>query len=62
MKKCPKKFCDTVRGKYPHGSDIAVSQDYKVKIKREVKILSDYIKGRSFNLPVTLYRGMIIFV
>ena len=46
-----------VRGKYPDGSDIAVSQDYKVKIKREVKILSDYIKGRSFNLPVTLYRG-----
>ena len=46
-----------VRGKYPDGSDVAVSQDYKVKIKREVKILSDYIKGRSFNLPVTLYRG-----
>ena len=54
---CPRKFCDTVRGKYPDVSDVAVSQDYKVKIKREVKILSDYIKGRSFNLPVTLYRG-----
>ena len=46
-----------VRGKYSDGTEIPVSQNYKIKIKREVKILSDYLKGRSFNLPVTLYRG-----
>ena len=41
----------------PNGAEIKVSDDYKVLIKRESKIISDYIKGRSFSYPLTLYRG-----
>ena len=41
----------------PNGAEIRVSDDYKVLIKRESKIISDYIKGRSFSYPLTLYRG-----
>lgn len=41
----------------PNGEQIKVSDRYKVLIKREAKIISDYIKGRTFPQKLTLYRG-----